>query len=102
RRHTGCSGDWSSDVCSSDLVVALVVLPPERQLPADVGLQLHRRPAPLDGSQVQGAAGTSGEPWTVQEYAGPVDDPRRLIARLCRSEERRVGYCGRSTSQWAT
>src|SRR5687768_17819294 len=28
RRHTRCSRDWSSDVCSSDLVVpALAVLP---------------------------------------------------------------------------
>src|SRR2546429_4404166 len=27
RRHTGCSRDWSSDVCSSDLVVVLIGKP---------------------------------------------------------------------------
>src|SRR3989449_10409925 len=26
RRHTRCSRDWSSDVCSSDLVAALIVV----------------------------------------------------------------------------
>src|SRR2546429_6979731 len=43
RRHTRCSRDWSSDVCSSDLGVKLVVADPRRtELAgrADIHLQM--------------------------------------------------------------
>src|SRR2546429_5611012 len=38
RRHTRCSRDWSSDVCSSDLVGG----PVEEQLPLEVPVQVER------------------------------------------------------------
>src|SRR5687768_17958057 len=38
RRHTRCSRDWSSDVCSSDLGVGVEVeLPPAERLALGVG-----------------------------------------------------------------
>src|SRR5256885_4373598 len=41
RRHTRLQGDWSSDVCSSDLLLhELVELPPSRR--RTLGEQLHR------------------------------------------------------------
>src|SRR5438093_10674347 len=61
RRHTRLVSDWSSDVCSSDL--------------------LHRRLSRRDGSRIQPPAGFC---------ARSADRPRRLL-RLQRSEERRVG-----------
>ena len=32
RRHTRCSRDWSSDVCSSDLAVELALVEPEPEV----------------------------------------------------------------------
>src|SRR5687768_18271335 len=44
RRHTRCSRDWSSDVCSSDLPHACVAvrlqLKPDRQLVSRTGVRL--------------------------------------------------------------
>src|SRR5256885_9921032 len=37
RRHTRLQGDWSSDVCSSDLVVALELAQDLHQLLVDLG-----------------------------------------------------------------
>src|SRR5687768_17663581 len=65
RRHTRCSRDWSSDVCSSDLIPApSIMMEPERggTTPA-MALSSVDLPAPF----------------------GPVTN------RISRSEERRVG-----------
>src|SRR2546429_4132990 len=76
RRHTRCSRDWSSDVCSSDLCSAHLLFRRQRDF-----LYEFRRLAYHVGNGVQRAA--------------------RLIGKLCaafhflgaffRSEERRVG-----------
>src|SRR5687768_17783860 len=89
RRHTRCSRDWSSDVCSSDL----------EELPA--GEQRRRSSdrvtaQPLASSPPQGALpgapGTEGDPFQTG------GSKWRWLAS--RSEERRVGKrvdlgCGR-------
>src|SRR2546429_4570855 len=77
RRHTRCSRDWSSDVCSSDLV-ALV----------------DRRPE-LAGLGVEGEANRVPEARREARFARAVGvvarDRRAAGVALRRSEERRVG-----------
>src|SRR5687768_17843519 len=77
RRHTRCSRDWSSDVCSSDLLTAPApaskkALDKAKLGVKDVGL------------------------WEINEAFAviPLDTMRRL--GIDRSEERRVGKEGRS------
>src|SRR5688500_20176970 len=68
RRHTRLQGDWSSDVCSSDLLSAdpdQVVL-----LLGRIGRQLD--PAPDDVGQLHGRAARSEE-----RRVGKEDKPRR-------------------------
>src|SRR5688500_20267677 len=67
RRHTRLPGDWSSDVCSSDLVVAC-----ERGRTAAHGQRL-----PHSGRRL------------LSKWRGTV--PHRWAANARRSEERRVG-----------
>src|SRR2546429_5865231 len=79
RRHTRCSRDWSSDVCSSDLHGALVLGPwqdASRLLP---------RESPRDWSAQVCRLRVGAAP--LQAFTGthPLGDP------LWRSEERRVG-----------
>src|SRR5256885_5291513 len=78
RRHTRLQGDWSSDVCSSDLVGG-------RQM---AGRPSHRQRRPClrhgDGSAAA-ASGGAGADGAVRHR------PVRLIAGRGRSEERRVG-----------
>src|SRR5690554_7701866 len=83
RRHTRCGRDWSSDVCSSDLVVDGVDAAPEQAgLAARVG---HHHHAVLAQTSLQAAAVA-------------VEGHRHGIALqvLERSEERRVGKEGRA------
>src|SRR5205814_5976750 len=70
RRHTRCLSDWSSDVCSSDLLTAVV-------LPAPFG---PRKP----NTSPRGTVIVRPESATVE------------LNRFERSEERRVGKEGRS------
>src|SRR5437867_12447344 len=65
RRHTRSYGDWSSDVCSSDLQAGRTAGTLERDLPPLVGPDLASR--------------------ALQKTSGP------RIAAQHRSEERRVG-----------
>src|SRR5947199_8603919 len=75
RRHTRCLSEWSSDVCSSDLLMAVL----------QVRMAVKRRAAEI------GTTGTSAQ----------ADDPRSLryaskiatqrLIDYTRSEERRVG-----------
>src|SRR2546426_6326872 len=76
RRHTRLQGDWSSDVCSSDLGQD----GPYRDR---VGHDLNY----LGFAGVIGLTGTAG---------GPPVIPGVQIADIGRSEERRVGKEGRS------
>src|SRR5437762_8678503 len=74
RRHTRYIGDWSSDVCSSDL-------PVRARLP---GALPGRAPSPVPGSAPGSRARTGSAP------ACRADRPGRGRSRP-RSEERRVG-----------
>src|SRR5688500_19427105 len=78
RRHTRLQGDWSSDVCSSDLLINLVAV---QIVPTGAGRNLREHPI-----------GTG--PYEFVSHA--VDD--RIVLRAfrdyfggLRSEERRVG-----------
>src|SRR5438876_9636546 len=85
RRHTRWTGDWSSDVCSSDLNIGM--------LQTSFG-DLKR----------QGHSGASVHYLPFQNpsrYADSyVQKPKLLLHRRVRSEERRVGKECRS--QWST
>src|SRR5690348_17884772 len=52
RRHTRWTGDWSSDVCSSDLPGTALLLPAGRPAPARPAAPAEGRPA---GADVRGA-----------------------------------------------
>src|SRR5205809_7921966 len=75
RRHTRCSRDWSSDVCSSDLAQ-------RRQFPVERSLPDELRQAAFY--------------WELT----PLGDPGLVWDGMVRSEERRVGKEGRC--RWST
>src|SRR5256885_7291266 len=79
RRHTRLQGDWSSDVCSSDLLVGSVVV----QLLLAV-VCLHLRDAVAAGVVAPDAV--FGEAYAVVFPA-----LHGALPLACRSEERRVG-----------
>src|SRR5256884_6186642 len=85
RRHTRCSRDWSSDVCSSDLF-STAITAPAVQWPVLMT---------IDGSNdidlVWAADDTIGVPQVV--FSRSVDGGTTFSVR---SEERRVGKEGRS------
>src|SRR5205807_6197427 len=90
RRHTILQGDWSSDVCSSDLGLPARTSPWSAHLP-------ELRVDPLTGLHTIIATERAGRPggWRDLSPAPPIDpagDPFR-------SEERRVGKECRS--RWA-
>src|SRR5437879_10325204 len=80
RRHTRYIGDWSSDVCSSDL------RPPRRD--ARSGRSWHW---PGGGEAIGGASRRQRR--LLQRGTGEGQRVRRppAVARMIRSEERRVG-----------
>src|SRR5205814_3464715 len=93
RRHTRCLSDWSSDVCSSDLLSwKNLRIGGERGGPAtDVPAWLAPRRVP-DASSVTTAAGET-ERYLFYRGVGHIDAP------LSRSEERRVGK--ECTPRWS-
>src|SRR5256885_2802055 len=73
RRHTRLQGDWSSDVCSSDLGGG------DRDFPRDSGARGHRDRA----ASVVAALGVRGFLRMLHELAGPaVGDVRALVATI--------------------
>src|SRR5207237_4672747 len=88
RRHTRFKCDWSSDVCSSDLLMKLDVLRPKRvidinDLGADLGA-VELRPEGLHLGALVRMAEAADHPLVRQYY--PV-----IAQSLERSEARRVG-----------
>src|SRR5207248_7107710 len=89
RRHTRSYGDWSSDVCSSDLRRFVAEMPVERGA---------RHPEPPPGL----AEGEGAHPLVLNRADRLVEEGAAEVAmmvagaRLARSEERRVGKEGRS------
>src|SRR5690348_18079702 len=86
RRHTRWTGDWSSDVCSSDLIVSRVA--GDKPLPADIVDRIIERAdgIPLFIEELTKALLESG---TLRERNGVYVMDGAL--RSSRSEERRVG-----------
>src|SRR5690606_40331429 len=81
RRHTRFSRDWSSDVCSSDLVLAMGIL----------YMLLMRGSLVREGEEGKGKpAGRSTMRELIRDYR-LTGRARRLALRPDRSEERRVG-----------
>src|SRR5207245_7127295 len=85
RRHTSCYRDWSSDVCSSDLLAG----PPEN-LP-------HARAVAREAEALEALAGRVEAKHRV---AAEVADPDLIaLVHIDRSEERRVGKEGRTPGE---
>src|SRR5690606_39842972 len=87
RRHTGFSRDWSSDVCSSDLLGEAVISEREAEQHFDAYRDLIRGVAPTVNAWPH-------DPQIDEDDRGPL--PRmnlsiKLSALDPRSEERRVG-----------
>src|SRR5687768_17978025 len=80
RRHTRCSRDWSSDVCSSDLVNR----DDQRQGARGLG-EMNWLALDVGGANLKVADGAH----YAQSYAFPLWKERHSLAQ--RSEERRVG-----------
>src|SRR5687768_8100047 len=99
RRHTRCSRDWSSDVCSSDLPLQLVRGHALARLAHDVD-----REEPLPERQlgvVEDRADADAELIAagIAVELSALRDPRDLVG--VRSEERRVGKeCRARWSAW--
>src|SRR5690606_39772159 len=94
RRHTRFSRDWSSDVCSSDLVALGAEEQDHAALLGDAREEVHRVVEQRDGlleiDDVDLAAGAED---VRAHLRVPVTG---LVAEVDRSEERRVGKEGRS------
>src|SRR5256884_8784326 len=93
RRHTRCSRDWSSDVCSSDLLLgsshilfveAAQSHRPQIHIPLASGHLLH--PDPLPRQQVADV-----DPQRSPVNQAVVADSNSFPMLRVRSEERRVG-----------
>src|SRR5699024_11692529 len=100
RRHTRSKRDWSSDVCSSDLVAAL------RAALADGTIDIvatDHAPHPREAKDCEFAAaamGMTGLETAVGVVAAAMIAPGEH--EFTRSEERRVGkggVCGRGTAE---
>src|SRR5690606_40266862 len=87
RRHTRFSRDWSSDVCSSDLLDDLHVSVERRNEALVVSARLGSVPV---GRWIACPEGTSiSEQVSCYEYLKSLDTPGGRLGK--RSEERRVG-----------
>src|SRR5438876_7781963 len=82
RRHTRWTGDWSSDVCSSDLVAALVRLCDRLILNISIFPRRGNRRIRADAKLHHEARHYAEETGVVIEAA---------LHQIVRSEERRVG-----------
>src|SRR5699024_12050491 len=83
RRHTRSKRDWSSDVCSSDLVLPKVMQGQQVQVTLAAAKKLTKAPIPF----------TEGTLITAMKTAGKTldDADEQDILKEARSEERRVG-----------
>src|SRR5207248_5544655 len=100
--HTRSYGDWSSDVCSSDLVQDPRGVDRRRATRGQPGaregcvrhVESGRAGGPADGPRGCGRGGVRGH------ARGRGDVPALREEREGRSEERRVGKGGRGGGEW--
>src|SRR5205809_1098458 len=96
RRHTMCSRDWSSDVCSSDLLLLLL---------AALTRSARRVKAANKSSNARDKSGKQeqrrqpGQMVNRNRFASRVKPKIRRSAKSARSEERRVGKGRREASR---
>src|SRR5215813_3400628 len=112
RRHTRCGRDWSSVVCSSDLVERVAILQGEEVLGAESLLRENERALHHGAAQVDGAAdhgrGHLGAALEVRKLGGEALalEVAELLSRVEREEDERrrgpdldrlcrLGVCGR-------
>src|SRR5256884_4528302 len=78
RRHTRCSRDWSSDVCSSDLVLA----PPRPRVSR--GLGIASGAGQLRHPQNSGSTEVAKTPWALrsEEHTSELQSRLHLVCRL--------------------
>src|SRR5690606_39351370 len=92
RRHTRFSRDWSSDVCSSDLIA----MQPDALIMSDPGLIMLVRERFPD-MPVHLSVQANAVNWASVEFWHRQGLTRVILSRELRSEERRVGQecrCG--------
>src|SRR5207245_5413197 len=98
RRHTRCYRDWSSDVCSSDLVGGKTVLVLYGQGLGGIALVERRADASgSPGNQLSSLPAVSLDGLTAHELATQLGTVLEW-----RSEERRVGKDGRTQGRAAS
>src|SRR2546422_7054862 len=73
RRHTRCSRDWSSDVCSSDLRLKFA----EAQVEADLGVHVL-----VETPVVTQPAAARGDLVVVREHGATVAHRREILRRV--------------------
>src|SRR5207248_5686647 len=95
RRHTRSYGDWSSDVCSSDLITPSpnwpVGVPAERS--SDMAEKVKTDPGSIGYVELQYAVKGNISHGAVQNSTG------KFVKASTRSEERRVGKEWRSVGR---
>src|SRR2546422_3223254 len=82
RRHTRCSRDWSSDVCSSDLGTGTPA--PSVNLPDFAGLAEHVAPSVVNISSTQEVKGGRSE-----EHTSELQSRLHLVCRLLLEKKKR-------------
>src|SRR5205807_5926689 len=87
RRHTRLQGDWSSDVCSSDLGPALILMGKDGSIPTERAARVRVPTLVINGGN---GAPFMRETAKTLSKAIPGAELRTLDSQT-RSEERRVG-----------
>src|SRR5205807_3416356 len=96
RRHTRLQGDWSSDVCSSDLFQGDIDRVVPRAQSDEIVASLKARGVPHEYHVYQGEGHGWRKSETIEQFYTSVD----TFLRQYRSEERRVGKECRT--RWST
>src|SRR5690606_40666857 len=94
RRHTRFSRDWSSDVCSSDLINPLIEWFDERNVRLGSGSTFNVCPKQNTRYTAKATYNMCGAPFTLTDTIDVTFAADFPLARN-RSEERRVGKQGR-------
>src|SRR5687768_18185212 len=94
RRHTRCSRDWSSDVCSSDLLQGLQDAGPLHGAPGERGGERRERerPVPVDLDELASRSEERSE-----EHTSELQSRLHLVCRLL-LEKKKKSTCQNSSN----